>query len=121
MQLPDSGPVKLRTNLADYPVTLGMKDGRVASPLVTLEYCGPKTAHDGFKDMLRQNAYDAGELAIVSYLQARSYNKPYVLLPTPISGRFQHHCIGFNSDYGDLKPKDIEGRQVGVRTYAQTT
>ena len=113
--------MKLRANVADYPVTLGMKDGRVSSPLVTLEFCGPKTAHDGFKDMLRKNVYDAGELAIVSYLQARAYNKPYVLLPTPISGRFQHHCIGFNVEHGDLKPKDIEGRRVGVRTYAQTT
>ena len=121
MQLPDSGPVKLRTNMADYPVTLGMKDGRISSPLVALEFCGPKTAHDGFKDMLRKNAYDAGELAIVSYLQARAYDKPYVLLPTPISGRFQHHCIGFNIEHGDLKPRDIEGRRVGVRTYAQTT
>jgi 4,5-dihydroxyphthalate decarboxylase len=121
MQLPATGPVKLRTNLADYPVTLGIKDGRIASPLVSLDFCGPKTAHDGFKDMLRKNIYDAGELAIVSYLQARAFDKPYVILPTPISGRFQHHCIGFNVEHGELKPKDIEGRKVGVRTYAQTT
>jgi 4,5-dihydroxyphthalate decarboxylase len=121
MKLPASGPVKLRTNLADYPVTLAMKDGRVVSPLVSLDYCGPKAAHDGFKDMLRRTAYDAGELAIVCYLQARAYEKPYVALPAPISGRFQHHCIGFNIEHGDLKPKDIEGRSVGVRTYAQTT
>ena len=121
MQLPATGLVKLRTNLADYPVTLGMKDGRIVSPLVSLDFCGPKTAHNGFKDMLRKGAYAAGELAIVSYLQARAFNKPYVILPTPISGRFQHHCIGFNIEHGDLKPKDIEGRKVGVRTYAQTT
>ena len=43
------------------------------------------------------------------------------MLPTPILGRFQHHCIGFNHELGDLNPKDIEGRRVGVRTYAQTT
>src|SRR5580692_3201095 len=121
MQLPATGPVKLRTNLADYPVTLGIKDGRIASPLVSLDFCGPKTAHDGFKDMLRKNIYDAGELAIVSYLQARAFDKRYVILPTPISGRFQHHCIGFNIEHGELKPKDIEGKKVGVRTYAQTT
>ncbi|GFE79455.1 hypothetical protein GCM10011487_14550 [Steroidobacter agaridevorans] len=113
--------LKLRTNLADYPVTLAMKDGRVTSPLVTLDCCGPKTAHDGFKAMLRENAFDCGELAIITYLQARSYGKPWVLLPTPISGRFQHHCIGFNIEHGELQPKDIEGRVVGVRTYAQTT
>jgi len=121
MDVPASGPLKLRTNLADYPVTLGMKDGRISSPVVSLDCCGPKTAHDGFKAMLRQGAFDAGELAIVTYLQARAYGKPFVLLPTPISGRFQHHCIGFNVEHGELAPKDIEGRLVGVRTYAQTT
>jgi len=116
-----SDVASVKTNLADYPVTMAMKDGRVASSLVTLEYCGPKTAHDGFKPMLRENAFDAGELAIVTYLQAKAWGKPFVLLPIPISGRFQHHCIGFNHELGPLNPKDIEGRKVGVRTYAQTT
>ena len=113
--------VSLKTNLADYPVTMAMKDGRVASGLVKLDYCGPMTAHDGFKPMLRENAFEAGELAIVTYLQAKAWGKPFVMLPTPISGRFQHHCIGFNHELGHLNPKDIEGRTVGVRTYAQTT
>ena len=121
MQTAATSPLELRTNLADYPVTLAMKDGRVSSPIVSLHCCGPKLAHDGFKPMLRENAFDAGELAIVTYLQARAYGKPFVLLPTPISGRFQHHCIGFNVERGELAPKDIEGRTVGVRTYAQTT
>jgi 4,5-dihydroxyphthalate decarboxylase len=111
----------LRTNLADYPVTKAMKDGRVTSDLVRLDYCGPEQAHNGFKDMVRRNQYDAGELAIVTYLQAKCYGKPYIALPAPISGRFQHHCAGFNKELGWLDPKDIEGKQVGVRTYAQTT
>lgn len=111
----------LRTNLADYAVTKAMKDGRVTSDLVTLDYCGPTPAHNGFKAMVRENKFDAGELAIVTYLQAKAYGKPYVLLPAPISGRFQHHCAGFNIDFGHLDPKDIEGKKVGVRTYAQTT
>jgi 4,5-dihydroxyphthalate decarboxylase len=71
--------------------------------------------------MVRENAYDAGELAIVTFLQAKAFGKPYVLLPAPISGRFQHHCIGYNIEHGELKPKDIKGRKVRVRTYAQTT
>ena len=121
MEARTTTPLKLRANVADYPVTLAMKEGRVSSPLVSLDYCGPKTAHDGFKAMLRENAFDVGELAIVTYLQAKAYGKPWVLLPTPISGRFQHHCIGFNIEHGELKPKDIEGKKVGVRTYAQTT
>ena len=111
----------LRTNLAEYAVTKAMRDGRVKSDIVNLDFCGPTPAHNGFKPMVRENAFDAGELAIVTYLQAKSFNKPYVLLPAPISGRFQHHCGGFNLDFGHLDPKDIEGKRVGVRTYAQTT
>jgi 4,5-dihydroxyphthalate decarboxylase len=111
----------LKTNLADYPVTMAIKDGRVASDIVSLDFCGPPQAHNGFKAMLRENAFDCGELAIVTCLQAKTYGKPFVLLPAPISGRFQHHCAGFNKELFDLKPKDIEGKRVGVRTYAQTT
>jgi len=114
-------PLVLRTNLAAAPVTQAIHDGRVSSDLVKLELCGPDPAQNGFKDMVRRNLYDAGELAIVTYLQARIYDKPYVLLPAPVSGRFQHHCAGFNRELGHLAPKDIEGKRVGVRTYAQTT
>ncbi|OBR50040.1 phosphate ABC transporter substrate-binding protein [Paraburkholderia tropica] len=114
--------VTLRTNLADYPNTRAIREGRVSSDLVYLDTsAAPKSAHDGFKPMVRDNAFDAGELALVTYLQARVHGKPYVLLPVPIVGRLQHHCIGFNRDFGHMNPKDIEGRKVGVRTYAQTT
>lgn len=112
---------RLKTNLADYPQTEAIRDGRVTSDVVTLDICGPEKAHDGFKAMLRENQFEAGELAIVTYLQAKTYGKPYVALPAPISGRFQHHCAGFNRELGHLDPKDIEGKRVGVRTYAQTT
>jgi 4,5-dihydroxyphthalate decarboxylase len=114
-------PLMLKTNLADYPVTKALRDGRVTSDLVKLDFAGPKAAHDGFKPMVRENAYDCGELAIVTFLQAKAYGKPYVLLPVPVVGRFQHHCIGYNKEFGHRGPKDIEGRKVGVRTYAQTT
>lgn len=111
----------LRTNSESHPMMMAMKDGRVTSDIVTLDYCGPEQAHNGFKAMLRENAFDCGELAIVTCLQAKAYGKPFVLLPVPVSGRFQHHCAGFNKELFDLKPKDIEGKRVGVRTYAQTT
>jgi 4,5-dihydroxyphthalate decarboxylase len=114
-------PITLRTNLADSPAVQAMKDGRVTSDIVTLDFCGPKVSHDGFKPMLRGEAFQAGELAINTFLQAKAYGKPWALLPTPLIANFQHHCIGFNSALGHLNPKDIEGKKVGVRMYAQTT
>lgn len=111
----------LRANVQDYPQTKALKDGQVSSDIVNLDFCGPPLAQNGFKPMLRENAFDCGELAIVTYLQARTYGKPYVMLPAPVSGRFQHHCAGFNRELSHIDPKDIEGKKVGVRTYAQTT
>jgi hypothetical protein len=34
--------------------------------------------------MVRDNAFDAGELAINTYLQAKAYGKPYAMLPAPV-------------------------------------
>lgn len=121
MNFQHQGPVTLRTNLADYPVTMAIKNGDVSSPNINFDFCGPKTAHHGFKGMVRDNKFDAGELAIITFLQAKAYGKPYVLLPAPISGRFQHHCIAYAVKGKPMQPKDIEGKRVGVRSYAQTT
>lgn len=119
--MPAKPTVTLRANIADYPATRALRDGRVTSDLVRLDFCGPKTAHDGFKPMLRDNAFDVGEIAIATYLQARVYAKPYVLMPAATVGRLQHRSIVYNRTFGALAPRDIEGRKVGVRAYTQTT
>lgn len=117
----DQSRMRLCTNLASAPATLALKEARVTSTLVGFDFCGPEKARNGFCAMLNEAAFDAGELALVTFLQARAYGRPFVLLPVPTSGRHQHHCIGYNADRGELSPRDIEGRQVGLRTYSQTT
>ncbi len=111
----------LKTNLAASPTSVALKDGRVTSKLVTLDLCGPKQAMQGFKPMLRENAFDIGELAIITYLQAKMYNKPYVMLPFAVNGQAHHNAMGYNKEFDVLTPKDLEGKKVGVRSYAQTT
>src|SRR5262245_26448704 len=118
---PAAGKVSLKTNLADYSVVRALKEGKVRSDLVEFDFCGPKTANQGFKAMINEGAYDAGELAIGSFLQAKAYGRPLVLLPAVVMARFQHHTIVYNSSRGNLKPKDLEGRRVAVRAYTQTT
>jgi 4,5-dihydroxyphthalate decarboxylase len=118
---PPIGKVRLKTNLADYPVVRALKAGEVKSDLVEFDFCGPKVANQGFKPMIREGAFDAGELAIGSFLQAKVYGKPLVLLPAVVMARFQHHTIVYNAAKGELKPKDLEGRRIAVRAYTQTT
>jgi 4,5-dihydroxyphthalate decarboxylase len=118
---PQTGPVTLKAHLAEYPVSHAVRAGEVTSDLVKLDYVGPKQAYEGFKPLVRENAYDASELALVTFLQAKAFGKPLVALPAIVLGRFQHGLIGYNAGKGELKPKDIEGRRVGVRAYTQTT
>jgi 4,5-dihydroxyphthalate decarboxylase len=118
---PFTGKVRLRTNLADYPVVCALKDGTVRSDLVEFDFCGPTPANRGFKPMINEGAFDAGELAIGSFLQAKAYGRPLVLLPAVVLARFQHNFIVYNADRGTLAPKDLEGRRIAVRSYTQTT
>src|SRR5215469_12662526 len=100
-------PVRLHTLLADYPNTLALKKGDVRSPLVAFDFADIKVANQGFKPMVREQKFDAGELAIVTYLQAKLYGKPYVLLPAVVMGRGQHHTIAYNAERSTLRPSDL--------------
>src|SRR5262249_61152848 len=94
---PTAGKVRVRTNLADYPVVRALKAGGVRSDLVEFDFCGPKVANQGFKPMINEGTYDAGELAIGSFLQAKAYGRPLVILPAVVMARFQHNFIVYNS------------------------
>lgn len=122
MIYPSSGPITLKVNLADSPLVASLKSGKIQSDLVKLDFCGPKTANQGFKPMVREGEFDCGELAIVTFLQALEYGKPLVLTPAVVVGRFQHRALVYNSEKREkLGPKDLEGRRVAVRAYSQTT
>jgi 4,5-dihydroxyphthalate decarboxylase len=114
-------PVVLHSLLGNHPNTKALKSDAVSSPLVKFDYFEVKVANTQFKAMVRELKYDFGELAIVTFLQAKHYGKPYVLLPATIVGRNQHHTIFYNADRGALTPGDLSGRRVGVRAYTQTT
>lgn len=109
------------TLLAEYGVTRALRNGEVNSPLLRLDYADYDPSNLGFKAFVRDAAFQAGELAIVTFLMAKARGAPLVLMPAPISGRFQHHCIAYNAENRVLSPKDLEGKRVGVRAYTQTT
>ncbi len=116
-----TAPLRLHTLLADYPNTLALKKGEIRSSLIDFDFADIKVANQGFKPLVREAKFDAGELAIVTYLQAKVYGKPYVLLPAVVMGRGQHHTIAYNAERGTLMPSDLPGKRVGVRAYSQTT
>jgi len=116
-----AGVLSLHALLATYPGTAALKEGRLHSDLVSFDFADVRQAHTRFKSLVRDELFDVGELAIVTYLQARASGKPYVLMPAVIVARGQHQSLVYNPARGHLEPDQLEGRRVGVRAYTQTT
>ena len=86
-QIPKSGPVTLKANLAEYLNTKALRAGAGSAPeaqaksagagsapeapaksagavksdLVTIDFCGPKIANQGFKPLIREARFDISE------------------------------------------------------------
>jgi 4,5-dihydroxyphthalate decarboxylase len=116
------GTATLRTLLGNYPNTRALREGRIRSPLLALDFADVKVPNRAFKNVVRELAFDVAELAIMTFLQAKAYGKPLVLIPARVGpARFQHQCIVYNAGRGRLEPSELAGRRVGIRAYSQTT
>jgi 4,5-dihydroxyphthalate decarboxylase len=71
--------------------------------------------------MVREAAFDVAELAIVTYLMAKSVGKPMVLLPNVVVARSQHGYALYNTKKGTLTPAGLNGKRVGIRSFTTTT
>ena len=112
---------KLFTMIGEYPNTKALRSGATSSDLVEFDFDDVKVPNTAFKPLVREAKYDCAEVAINTFLQAKYYNKPYILLPATIVGRGQIHNLLYNSERGVVKPTDLHGKRVGVRAYTQTT
>ena len=84
----------------DYPQTQALKRGDVRSDRIAFKFSDIKPANKFFKPMVRELKFDVSELAIGTFLQAKAYGKPLVLLPATIMGRFQHGTMLYNAARG---------------------
>jgi 4,5-dihydroxyphthalate decarboxylase len=114
-------PTTLRIAIGDYPHTLSLKRGEITSPWLTLDFVEVKPMFKAFMPMVREHAFDASEMALVTAIQAKAYSKGLKLLPAAMLSRFQHGTVLCNTERGRLTPADLPGKRIGVRAYSQTT
>jgi 4,5-dihydroxyphthalate decarboxylase len=112
---------RLRIVLGDHPHVLPLKRGEVRSELFELEFIAYTPTNTAFKPMVREQAFDVCEMAIVTYLMAKAYQKPLVLLPATMLGRHQLAYAIYDGERGVLSPGDLEGKRVGIRSFTTTT
>jgi len=110
--------MRLKTLLGDYPVTRALKAGEVKSSFVQFDFADITPPHAGFKRVVRDLEFDVAEIAIVTFLMAKAHGKPYRLLPAVMFGRFQHPYL---VSISEIKPKELEGKRVGIRSSSVTT
>ena len=111
----------LRAAIGRYPHTEALRTGRISSDLVALNFADLPNVNRAFALMVREQRFDVCEMAIATFLQAKAYGKPLVLLPVVLAARSQESALLCRADSDIRPPKDLVGRRVGVRAYSQTT
>jgi 4,5-dihydroxyphthalate decarboxylase len=113
--------VKLDIAIATYGHTAALKDGSVPIAGVAANFINVVPIVGAFRRMVRDLEFDVCELAPTTYLIARARGAPYIALPIFVMRRFHHGGFVVRPDSGIKEPKDLEGKQVGVRAYSVTT
>ncbi len=108
--------------IGSYGITKALKDGRIRSDKIALDFIEVQPITRGMRRMVRDLEFDICEMAWTTYLCAKAYGKPLTAIPAYVTRNFHHWAIWHNATAGIKSPKDLEGRRVGVsRGYTVTT
>jgi 4,5-dihydroxyphthalate decarboxylase len=107
--------------VGDYPHTLALKSGEIASEMFGLDFKEVKPINRAFAPMARERRFDVSEMAIATVLQAIAYGVEIALLPVVMASRFQEAALFVRADSPLRDAGDLKGKRVGVRAYSQTT
>ena len=113
--------VRLTIAVAEAPHTAAVRSGAISIEGVDAEIITVEPQIAAFRRMVRNVEFDVCELAPTTYIIARAYGAPFVALPIFVLRRFHHSGLLVRPEAGIKHPKDLEGRQVGVRAYSVTT
>jgi 4,5-dihydroxyphthalate decarboxylase len=112
--------LKLKTATRTQGNNRALKDGSVKPKTFEFDFEEVDPIIAAFRRMVRGNEFDICEMAITTYICAKAHGKPMTAVPVFLVRAFHHGAILANA--GIAKPKDLEGKKVGVnRGYTVTT
>jgi 4,5-dihydroxyphthalate decarboxylase len=112
---------RLKIAIATYGHTKDIKSGAAAIAGVEPDFVEVAPIIGAFRRMVRDLEFDVCEMAPTTYMIARALGAPFIALPIFLMRRFHHGGFVVRPDAGIKVPKDLEGKQVGVRAYSVTT
>lgn len=114
--------LKLKTVFRPLGHTTPLIDGTVTPHGFSMDYENVEPLIAAFRRMVRGSEFDICELAVTTYLCAKSYGKKFTAIPVFPARMFHHGACVVNKNAGIKSPKDLEGKKVGVsRGYTVTT
>jgi 4,5-dihydroxyphthalate decarboxylase len=116
-----SQPLVLRTALGKHAHVAPLRDGRVTSSMVKLEFFDYEPLPKAFREMVRTDNLDVAELAVVTHLMAHHFGRKLTGLAIPLWSRLPHANLVCPVDSPISGPADLAGKRLGVRAYGQTS
>jgi len=108
--------------LGDYGITKPIKKAGADLGRLNLRFVEVEQIVPMMRRMCRGLEFDICEMAFTTYLCARAAGLPFTAIPVFVTRNFHHWAVFVNTRSGVKKPKDLEGRKVGVnRGYTVTT
>jgi ABC-type nitrate/sulfonate/bicarbonate transport system substrate-binding protein len=115
-------PVTLRAVTRSQGSVAELKDGTISPPGYALAFEEVPVLVQAFRRMVRSLEFDVCEMAITTYICAKSFGKPFTALPVFLVRDFHHKAVVRAAESDVAGPADLEGREVGVsRGYTVTT
>ena len=113
-------PLVLKTVIGSYGHTKALKEGAFKSEKIIFDFIEYTPTNRAFRPMVENLAFDVSEMALTTYMVAKSFGKQMTALPVVPMRLFHHGAIQYNVKSGIGGPRDLEGKRVGLRAYAQT-
>lgn len=111
----------LSAAIGRYKHTARLLAGEVVSDTLRLAFADYPLIYRAFAPMIREAKFDVSEIAIATFIQAKAFHKPFILLPVAVAARYQEAALLCRADSPIHGPADLRGRRIGVRSYGQTT
>lgn len=112
----------LTTALVTRGHTQALKDGSVTPRTAELVFEEVPQIIQAFRRMVRGLEFDVSEMAMTTYITAKAHGKRFTAIPVFPMRAFHHGAVVYNTKSGIQRPKDLEGRKVGVnRGFTVTT
>lgn len=112
--------LKLVLGCADHDLNHALIDGAVPSSDLDLEVVWDLADGERHRRMLRDGAFDACEFSFANYLVLWSAGAPFQGIPAFPNRKFRHSYVFCNRRAAIREPRDLEGKRVGMRGWANT-